>query len=127
MKSLEEKFISLRSIPERQWFERRKMAKEIIQKEVDQSTLKFIRVPTKGSDFLLVFSFKHNDDSFIYFEEITPVNPPVIHWFQLEKRKKNFKGVELGQHMIFTELLLSSDDQAKTQGGMLYTLLDRQK
>jgi len=127
MNTLEENFVKLGAIPERQWFERRRLAQELMKKELDHSLIVPLKIPEVGDDFLNIFSFEYENDSFMYIEKISPVNPPVIHWFQIEKRIKMLNGAELGENVYRTKLLLASDDQAVTKGGSFFHILNLKK
>lgn len=115
----------LYTIPEPQWFERRTLAIKIIEQEVPKSDIIIKKMPI-NSDYMHIIFFKYQNESFVYFELISPKFPtPIINWFQLEKRVYTYQGVTMGDSYYATTLILSSDDQAKVQGQLLFDLLDR--
>ena len=122
-----EKFTQgLHKIPESNWGQgRREPILQVIEKhnQLHPESVEFIRPEYEPSKFYTIIKFSIGKEDYIYFEDISIImGKPRIQWFQLEKIDKS-----LGENMYRTKLLLSSDDNAKTQGGIMLLLFEEYK
>lgn len=114
---------SLYKIPESDWYDgRRTPVLNIIEeyKKLYPNNVNFIRPEIEPNRFLSIIKIEVKNVTYVYFDEFTIWNQmPVINWFQIEKQDKS-----LGNNIYRTILLLSSDNDATTQGSMMLMLFD---
>lgn len=122
--SFDEFLKSLYKIPESDWYNgRREPVLKIIEEyqQLNPNKVKFIRPEIEPNRFMSIIKIELKHETYVYFDEVTMRNQmPVIQWFQIEKQDKS-----LGNNMYRTSLLLSSDNNAKTQGSMMLMLFDK--
>jgi hypothetical protein len=115
--------LSLYNIPETKWGKRRKAISKLITQyqSLYPKKVEFIRPEYEKGKFYTIIKFSIESETYVYFEDITSMGViPRINWFQLEKQDKSF-----GNDMLRTTLLLSSDNDAKTQGSLMLMLFDK--
>lgn len=117
--SFETEIKKLQMVPEINWFNGRRIpCSRLIMNE--GKDIKVKKMPMGIRNFLQIIIFRIEASEYIYFEQIIESSgQPIIDWFQLEKIDKSIADV------YKTYLLLSSDDQAKTQGGALMMVFDK--
>jgi len=112
----------LRNVPGSNWGQRREPVLELIERyeQIHPEFVKFIRPEIGNNKFYTIIKIDIGSETYIYFEELTMNGSrPIINWFQLEKQDKS-----LWQNAYRTVLLLSSDDNAKNQGSVMFLLFD---
>lgn len=109
----------LQMVPERNWFDGRRIP-SITLISNKGTAIKVKKMPMEPKKYLNIIMFKIENHDYVYFEAIIESSgPPIIDFFQLEKFDRT-----MGSHVFKTFLLLSSDDQSKTQGAALKLAFD---
>jgi len=113
----------LSNVPESNWYQgRREPVLELFEKyeQIHPECIKPLRHEIDNNKFLTIVKIDIGSDTYIYFDEWTMIGSrPTINWFQLEKQDKS-----LGLNMYKTKLLLSSDNNAKTQGSIMFLFFE---
>jgi hypothetical protein len=123
LNEFENEIIKLQRIPEKNWFDRYVKAKEIIISYINESDIKQVEKNIDPNHYLVALKFDYLYQTYLLFEDVTFSRwrkIPTHNWFQLERQDKSF-----GETFYKTILLLSSDDNAKTQGGLILQLFDQ--
>lgn len=118
--NLIENLKALWKVPEKNWYEgRRTPVIKVFQTLSNKENSKYLSFPNSGTQNVIsAWQLSVYNETYILFEEVDP-NAKVSHWFQLEKRinKEN-------PNIYRTELILSSDNNAKTQGAFLLKMIE---
>jgi len=122
LNDFENAIVALKKIPERNWFDRYVKAKETIVSFINTDSIKQVEKCIGPNHYIVALKFDYAYQTYLLFEDVTFSRwrkTPTHNWFQLERQDKS-----LGESFYKTILLLSSDDNAKSQGSLILQFFD---